>query len=204
MGVDMTASKITQRFPAVVLLAFALGPTSSHAASAKEPPDLAQQLLAQLCTQSGLWRGAIDIVSADGKTERPLLESSHECTRQGGFSLDRERFITNGTIKVETIKVTYLDTKSGDIVVQYFADGHRSEHRYRAIEVVSKDRRHWSTTLESTSAGDLFDGRPATMRYIRSRIGNKIESRKEVRFNTPEAKFVTRSTIIQTLVSDRQ
>ena len=49
----------------------------------------------------------------------------------------------------------------------------------------------------STGERELYEGRKAIMRYTRERDGDRIVSRKEVRFLDTNDEFETRSLIVQ-------
>lgn len=75
------------------------------------------------------------------------------------------------------------------IVAEDFVTAARTEH---TLEVTYAD--------PSIPEGELYEGRRAMMRYTRERDGDRVVSRKEVRFLDGQGDFETRSLIEQRLV----
>lgn len=173
--------------------ATAVGPAGADA--------VARQTMQLWCLQAGTWRGEIAIVDAAGRTTKAALTSVHGCSSDGRWHLVSETFAVPGRADDATAKVTYVPADRADqFVTAYFAHGGETQHRYRAVEAQARDPTHWTTTVESTDAGDVFEGKPATMRYIRAMDGTTLEARKEVRL-TGETAFTVRSRILQRAVA---
>jgi hypothetical protein len=166
-------------------------------------PD-AQTVIAALCEQQGTWSGTIAVTDSAGRERRIELVSTHSCSGDGRWQLTTETFRVPAGAPDSTAKVTYAaPAKPSELVTAYFARGAEVQHRYRAVAVVRRDATHWSTTIESADAGDRFEDRPASMRYVRARDGDRLESRKEVRFTdggTGSEAYTARSVIVQMLV----
>jgi amidase len=162
--------------------------------------DLADTMSAW-CSQAGTWRGDIDITDAQGRTQKVALVSRHRCTPDGRVHVVEEDFLGPGRSD-HTVKNTWADPAIPGFRTAYFARGTESPHLYRFAAVAIRDSRHWSQSITSTEAGELYDGRKAIVRYTRERDGDRLVSRKEVRFLDVPGEFETRSLIVQQRVAD--
>lgn len=153
------------------------------------------------CSQSGTWQGIIDITDAEGQTQTVSLVSRHRCTPDGRLHVVEEDFHLPGAPS-HTLKVTYADPTFSGFRTAYFASGKESAYVFRFDSVEVKDNEHWKQSITSTSEGDVYEGRKAILRYTRTRDGDRIVSRKEVRFLDTDTggDFETRSLIVQELV----
>ena len=63
------------------------------------------------------------------------------------------------------------------------------------------DDTHWTTVIASPDEQEVYEGRPAVLRYVRTRSGNSVENIKEVNFldDDGDDSFELRSFIRQTL-----
>jgi hypothetical protein len=147
------------------------------------------------CTQSGTWTGQIDVTSKDGRVQRLELVTTHDCTEASRYHIVRERFGSG----LSTVKVTYVDAAARAFHTAYFADGKESPYRYSFVSVEATDDRHWKTVIASAPGTETYEGRPATLRYVRVRNGDTIENWKDVRFAAGKLDFEQRSKIVQTL-----
>jgi hypothetical protein len=148
------------------------------------------------CSQAGTWQGSIDITDAAGHAQKVTLLSRHRCTPDGRLHVVEEDFVTPERSD-HTLKVTYTDASITGFRTAYFSHGAESPHAYRFAAVTFRDELHWKQSITSTDEGELFDGRKAMMRYTRERDGDRIVSRKEVRFLDGNGDFETRSLIEQ-------
>jgi hypothetical protein len=148
------------------------------------------------CSQTGTWRGSIDITDATGHTQKVSLVSRHRCTPDGRLHVVEEDFVTPERSD-HTLKVTYADPSIPGFRTAYFSRGAESPHTYRFAAVAFQDELHWKQSITSTDEGELYEGRKAMMRYTRERDGDRIVSRKEVRFLDGKGDFETRSLIEQ-------
>jgi hypothetical protein len=148
------------------------------------------------CSQAGTWQGSIDITDAAGHTQKVSLISRHRCTPDGRLHVVEEDFVTPERSD-HTLKVTYADASIPGFRTAYFSRGAESPHAYRFAAVEFRDELHWKQSITSTDEGELYDGRKAMTRYTRERDGDRIVSRKEVRFLDGKGDFETRSLIQQ-------
>ena len=147
------------------------------------------------CTQAGTWTGMIDVKASDGKFKRQELVTTHDCTEASRFHIVRERFGSG----VSTVKVTFIDDTAQAFHTSYFAGARDSPYRFLFVSVEATDDTHWKTVIASVPGSEKFEGRPATLRYIRVRSGDKVESWKDVQFADGKQDFEPRSRITQTL-----
>lgn len=148
------------------------------------------------CSQTGTWRGNIDITDPAGHTQKVSLVSRHRCTPDGRLHVVEEDFVAPERSD-HTLKVTYADPSIPGFRTAYFSHGAESPHAYRFAAVAFHNELHWKQSITSTDEGELYDGRKAIMRYTRERDGDRIVSRKEVRFLDGKGDFETRSLIEQ-------
>lgn len=175
---------------------------ASVAATAPARADELADTLRAWCSQSGTWRGDIDITDAKGATQKVVLVSRHRCTPDGKLHSVEEDFNTPGRSD-HTLKNTWADPAIRGFRTAYFARGAESAHAYRFASVEIRDAWHWKQSLVSTEEGEVFEGRKAMMRYTRERDGDRLVSRKEVRFfDAPGSEYETRSLIVQQRVPD--
>jgi hypothetical protein len=178
----------------VLLIVTALAPVRTVLAVEPLAGDL-QKVMQLWCTQAGTWSGMIDVTAPDGKRERQELVTTHDCTEASRFHIVRERFGSG----VSTVKVTYIDAAAQAFHTSYFAAGRDSPYRFSFVSVEATDDTHWKTIIVSAPGAEKYEGRPATLRYIRVRDGDKVESWKDVQFADGRQDFEPRSRITQTL-----
>jgi hypothetical protein len=147
------------------------------------------------CTQAGTWTGMIDVTAADGKRQRQELVTTHDCTEASRFHIVRERFGSG----VSTVKVTFIDAAAQAFHTAYFANARDSPYRFSFVSVEVTDDTHWKTIIASAPGTETYEGRPAILRYIRVREGDKVVSWKDVQFADGKRDFEPRSRIEQTL-----
>jgi hypothetical protein len=191
--------------PTSLLLAGVL--LSGGTASAASPADLEATMRAW-CSQAGTWRGEIEITAADGKVLKPALISRHRCTPDGRYHIVEEDFVMPAAAgqpakSDHTLKVTYVDAATGGFHTEYFSHGKEAPYRFEFASVQFENERHWRQSIVSPSEGEQYEGRPAVLRYSRELDGDRLTSRKEVRFLDAPGDFVTRSLIVQTRVQTR-
>lgn len=187
------------------LLVAAFACTMAHA-GAPSPADLELTMRAW-CSQAGTWRGEIEITAADGKVLKPALISRHRCTPDGRYHIVEEDFVMPASAgqpakSDHTLKVTYVDAATGGFHTEYFSHGKEAPYRFEFASVNFENDRHWKQSIVSPPDGDeKYEGRPAVLRYSRELDGDRLTSRKEVRFLDAPGEFVTRSLIVQTRVT---
>jgi hypothetical protein len=127
--------------------------------------------------------------------------SRHRCTPDGRLHIVEEDFLVPGAPS-HTLKVTYADPSIPGFRTAYFFRGKELPFVYQFGEVDFRDRENWVQSITSTIEGDVYEGRRAAFRYSRTREGDRIVSRKEVRFldTDTDTDFETRSLIVQELV----
>jgi amidase len=182
------------RWVAAWLTAWALAP---GVASADELADT----MRAWCSQAGTWRGDIEITDARGAVQKVALVSRHRCTPDGRMHVVEEDFLSPGRSE-HTVKNTWADAAIGGFRTAYFVRGTEAAHVYRFGAVQFRDPRHWKQSIVSPEEGETYDGRRALVRYTRERDGDRLTSRKEVRFLDAPGDFQTRSLIVQQRVDD--
>jgi hypothetical protein len=148
------------------------------------------------CSQSGTWAGQIAMTNAQGKTQTVKIVSRHSCTPDARYHVVEEDFIASAR-RDHTVKVTYVDPASKRFRTEYFAANGQSTYMFEFGSIEWRDPSNWSQTVQSPSGTESFEGRPAILRYTRTRRGDRVISRKEVKFLDSPSEFVTRSLIDQ-------
>jgi hypothetical protein len=174
----------------IFAFAFVLGAVASVSA------DPLSETMRAWCSQTGTWVGQIAITNAEGKTQTVELVSRHSCTPDARYHIVEEDFITPAR-RDHTAKVTYVDPASKKFRTEYFAATGQSTYLFDFGSIEWRDQRNWSQTILSPSGSESFEGRPAILRYTRIREGDRLISRKEVKFLDSPSEFVTRSLIDQ-------
>jgi hypothetical protein len=170
------------------------GTTSRAVAGDDSDADL-REVMRLWCTQAGTWTGTIDVTGSDGKVQRMELVTTHDCTESARHHIVRERFGAD----LSTVKVTFIDAVARAFQTSYFAGGKESLYRFVYVSALAKDDRHWKTIIASPPGSETYEGRQATLRYIRVRDGDTVTSWKDVQFVDGEQDFEPRSKIVQTL-----
>jgi hypothetical protein len=178
----------------VIVIGMALAPGSVVLAAEPLAGDMAK-VMHLWCTQAGTWTGMIDVTAANGQRERLELVTTHDCTEASGYHVVRERFGSGAS----TVKVTYIDVAAQAFHTAYFANGRASPYRFSFVSVEATDDTHWKTIIASAPGTETYEGRPAILRYIRVRDGDRVVSWKDVQFADGKQDFEPRSRIEQTL-----
>ena len=178
----------------VLVVACALAPVRSALADQPHVDEM-EEVMRLWCTQAGTWTGMIDVAASDGALQRMELVTTHDCTEASQFHVVRERFGST----LSTVKVTFIDETAQEFHTSYFSNGQESMYRFSFVSVEATDDSNWKTIIASPPGTEQYEGRPATLRYIRVRNGDKVESWKDVQFADGEHDFEPRSRIEQTL-----
>jgi hypothetical protein len=178
----------------VLVIGTVLAPAGTALAGEPLADDM-KKVMHAWCTQAGTWTGLIDVTAPGGKRERLELVTTHDCTEASRHHIARERFGSG----VSTVKVTFIDDAARAFHTAYFAGGRDSPYRFSFVSVELTDDTHWKTIIASAPGAETYEGRPATLRYIRVRNGDTVESWKDVQFADGKQDFEPRSRILQTL-----
>ena len=102
---------------------------------------------------------------------------------------------------LSTVTVMMSEPDGLGIVTPYFSNGTQRDYRFKVLNVVETDERHWTTVIASPEGKEIYEGRPAVLRYVRTRSGDAIENTKEVNFldDDGDETFEIRSRIQQRL-----
>lgn len=150
--------------------------------------------------QGGPWTGYIDIYSADAAA--PNRVSLH--TRWDGVPdatvVTKIETFSSEQGEMSAVTLNYVDAESGHIVTPYYAGGGQRDYRFALLSVEVTDEHHWTTVIASPDGEEQYEGRPAELRYVRTRKGDVVENTKEVRFldGSPQ-EWELRSYIFQRL-----
>ena len=166
----------------------------------------ARDVLALWGAQGGPWEGHIDIYSADlPQPQTVLLTSKWDAVPDHSMVTKIETFTTpDAQHSAVTLMFAGASQHEGahqlEIVTPYFAGGLQRDYRFVVLSVSVTDDTHWTTVIASPDGKEIYEGRPAVLRYVRTRDGDVIENTKEVRFldERSEGEYELRSFIRQT------
>jgi len=159
-------------------------------------------ILRAWATQKGEWRGHIDIYSADSPDPITVtLLSSWDATPDGLGITRIETFVSDAGSN-SSVTAMFADPETGDIVTPYFSNGVQRDYRFAVVSADLADDTHWTTVIASPGGEEEYEGRPAVLRYVRTRTGDTLTSTKEVNFlDDDEDVFELRSYIKQKLIT---
>lgn len=186
-----------RRFLLLLVLSFA-----SALAGAGEVQDVLR-LWAQ---QAGRWEGHIEIFGPDSSTPQTLgLVTRWDAVPDSSIVTKLETF-SGARGDSSAVTLMYADTDPGRIVTPYFVNGKQRNYHFSVVSVSVVDDTHWTTVIASPGEQEVYEDRPAVLRYVRERRGNVIENTKEVRFLDDEGagEYELRSLIRQMLVVEKE
>lgn len=154
-------------------------------------------------TQTGAWIGEIDIYGPSGTEPRTVgLQTNWSSTPDKSIPVKIETFSTPDR-SFSSVTLMMADKNSEGIVTPYFANGTQKDYRFSVLDVTQSDATHWRIVIASPDGQEIYEDRPAILRYVRTRNGNSIENTKEVNFldDDGDETYELRSFIRQSLVN---
>lgn len=153
-------------------------------------------------SQAGTWVGSIDIYSSsDAEPLTITLKTIWSSTPDQKIPVKIETF-KRPQGSVSSVTLMMAEDEMPGIVTPYFANGSQKDYRFSIVEVSESDKTNWTTVIASPDGSEVYEDRPAVLRYVRTRSGNTIENTKEVNFlDDGNEVFELRSFIRQTLIS---
>lgn len=144
--------------------------------------DDVNEVLRLWATQSGDWAGTIDIYSADNPDAVTIdLLTRWDATPDSKTITKIETFVapqgqnTSVTIMLE-------DRETGHIVTPYFTNGQQRDYFFSVVSSSKTNDQNWTTVIASPDGQEIYEDRPAVLRYVRTRTGDSIVNTKEVNF----------------------
>jgi hypothetical protein len=166
--------------------------------------DDVQTVLGLWGAQGGPWSGTIEIYGPGGTGPQTVgLNTRWEAVPADGSAartvVKIETFVSSDR-QSSSVTLTFADTEPNVIMTPYFVGGKQQNFRFSVVSVSVEDPTHWSTVIASPDDQELYEGRPAVLRYVRTRSGDTVENTKEVNFLDDEGDdtFELRSFIRQT------
>jgi len=150
--------------------------------------------------QGGPWTGHIAIYSA-GSSEPQTVAITTRWDAVPDYSmLTKIETFTGPDSEDSSVTLMFADSSDGNIVTPYFVKGRQHNYHFAVVSVSIIDETHWTTVIATSGAQEIYEDRPAQLRYLRTRKGNTIENSKEVRFLDDEGsgEYELRSFIRQT------
>jgi hypothetical protein len=160
----------------------------------------AQEVIRLWGGQGGLWKGHIDIYGpASSAANTVALSTRWDAVPDRSIVTKVETF-TGPQTEASAVTVMYAAAEGDAIITPYFANGRQRDYRFAVVAVSITDATHWTTTIATPGTQEIYEDRPAQLRYVRTRRGDTIENTKEVRFLDGEepGTYELRSYIRQT------
>lgn len=163
--------------------------------------------------QGGPWIGHIDIYGPDSPEPQTVgLVTKWDAASDSSIVTKIETFRGPDT-EISAVTLMLADEEEGGILTPYFANGRQRDYRFAVDTVSLIDDTHWTIVVATPGGQEAYEGRPARLRYVRTRNGDTIENTKEVRFldgvsagssdaQNVEGGYELRSFIRQTLSSE--
>lgn len=160
-----------------------------------------QDVLSLWGSQGGPWTGHIEIYGPDSSKVQELgLSTKWDAVPDRSIVTKIETF-SGPAAETSAVTLMFADSETGDIVSPYFVAGKKRDYYFAVTSVSVTDATHWTTVIATPGGQEVYEGRPASLRYVRTRRGNVIENTKEVKFLDADdgAEYQLRSLIRQTL-----
>lgn len=154
-------------------------------------------------SQQGIWVGEIDIYGPDGTEPQTVgLRTTWSATPDQAVPVKIETF-SSPRGEFSSVTVMLADPESAGVVTPYFSNGKQRDYYFSVVSITETDDAHWTIVIASPNGEEIYEDRPAVLRYVRTRTGSTIENTKEVNFldDDGDDTFELRSFIRQTLVS---
>lgn len=151
--------------------------------------------------QTGMWVGEIVIYGpSNTNPQTEHLKTRWQSTPDNKMPVKFETF-DRASGDLSTVTVMMSEADSLGIVTSYFYNGTQRDYRFKVLDALETDERHWTTVIASPEGKEIYEGRPAVLRYVRTRSGDTIENTKEVNFldDGGDETFEIRSRIHQRL-----
>jgi hypothetical protein len=162
--------------------------------------DDARDVLGLWGAQRGGWEGHIDIYAVGVSEPRTLSLSTKWDALPDHSIVTKIETFTAPEVDNSTVTLMYVGGSQGEIVTPYFTNDQQRDYRFAVVSVSVTDDTHWTTVIASPDGKEIYEGRPAVLRYVRTRDGDVIENTKEVRFldERSDGEYELRSFIRQT------
>ena len=142
----------------------------------------AQKVLSLWGAQGGPWVGHSDIYGPDSPDPQTVaLATRWDAVPDRSIVTKIETF-TGPNAQTSAVTLMFADADDGDIVTPYFINGRQRDYRFSVESVSITDDTHWTTVIASPGGEEIYEDRPARLRYVRTRNGNVIENTKDVVF----------------------
>lgn len=154
-------------------------------------------------SQQGIWVGEIDIYGPDGTEPQTVgLRTMWNATPDQAVPVKIETF-SSPRGQFSSVTLMLADSNDGRIVTPYFSNGKQRDYYFSVVRVEETDDANWTIVIASPNGEEIYEDRPAVLRYVRTRTGDTIENTKEVNFldDDGDDTFELRSFIRQTRLS---
>jgi hypothetical protein len=159
-----------------------------------------QDVLKLWASQAGSWSGEIDIYTGDNPVPQTVgLKTRWDSVPSRDVVTKIETFVSPGGAN-SSVTLMFAGPELNSIVTPYFVNGKQHDYHFAVISTAVTDDTHWTTVIATPGGQEVYEGRPAVLRYVRTRDGNRIENTKEVNFldDNGDSTYRLRSLIRQT------
>ena len=169
--------------------------------------DNVEAVLALWGAQAGPWTGHIDIYGpVDPEPQTVGLRTTWEAVpgdASGPITVTKIETFIGPSRQTSSVTLMFAASEPNRIVTPYFVNGKQQDFRFSVESVSVTDETHWTTVIASPDDQEVYEGRPAVLRYVRTRSGDTVENTKEVNFldDGGDETFELRSFIRQRLSS---
>jgi len=163
-----------------------------------------QKVLGLWGSQGGPWEGYIEIFGPGSPEPQTVALSTRWDAVPDHSIVTKIETFTGPDRETSAVTLMFEDAVQGDIVTPYFINGKQRDFHFSVVSVAIVDETHWTTVIASPNGQEIYEDRPAELRYVRIRNGNVIENTKDVRFLDEEGNgdYERRSFIRQTLAPE--
>jgi hypothetical protein len=162
-----------------------------------------QEVLRLWALQTGQWEGRIDIYGPDSATPQTIGLSTRWDAVPDHTTVTKIETFRAADRESSAVTLMFADPDAGVIVTPYFINGQQRDYHFSVQSVSVVDDTHWTITIATPQEQEIYEGRPAVLRYVRKRDGDVIENTKEVKFLDQQSSgdYELRSRIRQARVS---
>ncbi len=160
-----------------------------------------QDVLSLWGSQEGTWTGHIEIYGPDSSAPQTVALTTRWDSVPDHSIITKVETFTGSKGETSAVTVMFADSRPGDIVTPYFTNGQQRDYHFSVVSVSVTDATHWTTVVATPGKQEIYESRPAELRYVRTRNGDIIENTKDVKFldGDPNSAWERRSFIRQTL-----
>lgn len=187
------------------LAAFVLALTTALSVSSSIAGEV-EDVLRLWATQRGQWTGSIDIYAGSDPNPTTVDLVTHWDTTPDQAVITKIETFISETSQNSSVTLMFAAPDSNKIVTPYFTGSKQRDYYFAVVSSDVTDDLNWTTVIASPDGQEVYENRPAVLRYVRTRTGMSIVNTKEVNFldDNGDDTFELRSLINQTMTPPDQ